>query len=149
MIGAKEEYKELKVLYNSHHSHTLMAEAAMHAANLLIRTHLGFSIRSQEIKPATFWSLDEPLYLLSHRCHRTFTKEIRVWILRDANIVIDDCLKVPYYTIFHQFHRAVRGPTALYLICIAPNPSVVLNFSCLKVALQSSIQSSLFLCLHL
>ena len=58
-------------------------------------------------------------------------------------------LKVLYYTVFYQFHTAVRGPTTLYLKCIAPNPSVVLNFSCLKVALQSSIQSSLFLCLHL
>ena len=58
-------------------------------------------------------------------------------------------LKDPYYTVFHQFHTAVRGPTTLYSICIAPNPSLVLNFSCLKVALQSSIQSSLFLCLHL
>ena len=48
-------------------------------------------------------------------------------------------LKVPYYTCFHQFHTAVRGPTALYSIYIVPNPSLVLNFSCLKVALQSSI----------
>ena len=42
-------------------------------------------------------------------------------------------LKVPYLTVFHEFHTAVRGPATLYLICIAPNPSVVLNFSCLKV----------------
>ena len=34
-------------------------------------------------------------------------------------------LKVPHYTVFHQFHTAVRGPTTLYLKCIAPNPSVV------------------------
>ena len=58
-------------------------------------------------------------------------------------------LKVPYYTVFHQFHTAVRGPTTtVYLICIAPNPSVVLNFSFLKVALLSSTESRLFLCLH-
>ena len=65
-----------------------------------------------------------------------------VYLLYRYNIV----LKVPYYTVFHQFDTAVRGPTTMYSICIAP--SVVLNFSCLKVALQSSIQSSLFLCLH-
>ena len=29
-------------------------------------------------------------------------------------------LKVPYYTVFHQFDSDVRGPTALYSICIAP-----------------------------
>ena len=57
-------------------------------------------------------------------------------------------LKVPYYTVFHQFHTAVRGPTTLYLKYIAPNPSMVLNFSCLKVAQVSSTESSLFLCLH-
>ena len=49
----------------------------------------------------------------------------------------------------HQFHTAVRGPTTLYSICVAQNPSVVLNFSCLKVALLSSTESRLFLCLHL
>ena len=37
----------------------------------------------------------------------------------------------------------------LYLVCIATNPSVVLNFSCLKVAQVSSTESRLFLCLHL
>ena len=37
-------------------------------------------------------------------------------------------LKVPYYTVFQQFHTAVGGPTTLYLKCIAPNSSVVLNF---------------------
>ena len=58
-------------------------------------------------------------------------------------------LTVPYYTVLHQFHTAVRGPTTLYSICIAPNTSVVLNSSCLKVALLSSVQSTLFLCLHL
>ena len=58
-------------------------------------------------------------------------------------------LKVPYYTVSHQFHTAVRGPKTLNSICIVPNPYMFLNFSCLKVALQSSIQSSLFLCLHL
>ena len=58
-------------------------------------------------------------------------------------------LKVPYYTVFHEFHTAVRGPTTLYSICIAPNTSVVLNSSCLKVALLSSIQSTRFVCLHL
>ena len=58
-------------------------------------------------------------------------------------------LKVPYYTVFHQFHTAVRGPTTLYLKCIAPSPSVVHNFSCLKVNQVSSTESRLFLCLHL
>ena len=58
-------------------------------------------------------------------------------------------LKVPYYTVFHQFGTAVRGQTTLYSICIAPNTSVVLNSSCLKVALLSSVHSTLFLCLHL
>ena len=71
-------------------------------------------------------------------------KMLRTW--QNANKYV---LKVPYYTVFHQFHTAVRGPTALYSICIALNPTMVLNFSCLKVALQSSTQSSLFLCLHL
>ena len=33
-----------------------------------------------------------------------------------------------------QFHTAVRGQATLHLKCIAPNPSLVLNFSCLKVA---------------
>ena len=58
-------------------------------------------------------------------------------------------LKVPYYTVFHLFHTAVRGPETLYLKCIAPNPSMVLNFSCLKVTLLSSTESRLFLCLHI
>ena len=58
-------------------------------------------------------------------------------------------LKVPYYTVFHQFHTAVRGPTTLYLKCIAPNPSEVLNFSSLKVTQVSSTESRLLLCLHL
>ena len=49
-------------------------------------------------------------------------------------------LKVPYYTVFNQFHTAVRGQTTLYLKCIAPNPSVVLNFSCLKVVQVSSTE---------
>ena len=31
-------------------------------------------------------------------------------------------LEVPYYTVFHQFHTAVRGSTTLYLKCIAPKP---------------------------
>ena len=52
-------------------------------------------------------------------------------------------LQVPYYTVFHQYHTAVRGPKTLCSIC------KVLNFSCLIVTLQSSIQGSLFLCLHL
>ena len=50
-------------------------------------------------------------------------------------------LKVPHYTVFHQFHTAVRGPSTLYLRYIAPNPSLVLNFSCLKVALLSAAVS--------
>ena len=54
--------------------------------------------------------------------------------------------KVPYYTVVHQFDTAVRGLKTLYSICITPNPCMVLNFSCLKLALQSSIQSSLILC---
>ena len=58
-------------------------------------------------------------------------------------------LKVLYYTVFHQFHTAVRGPTTLYLKCIAPNPSIVLNFSCLKVTQVSSTKIRLFLCLQL
>ena len=37
----------------------------------------------------------------------------------------------------------------MYLICIAPNPSMFLNFSCLKVTLLSSTESRLFLSLHL
>ena len=49
-------------------------------------------------------------------------------------------LHIPYYTVFHQFHTAVRGPTTLYSKCIAPNPSVVLNFSSLKVAQVSSTE---------
>ena len=58
-------------------------------------------------------------------------------------------LKVPSCAAFDQFHTAVRGPTTLYLKCISPNPSVVLNFSCLKVTQVSSTESRLFLCLHL
>ena len=50
-------------------------------------------------------------------------------------------LKVPHYTVFHQFHTANRSPTILYSIFIAPNPSLVLNFSCLKVALLSAAVS--------
>ena len=57
-------------------------------------------------------------------------------------------LKVPYYTVFHQFHTAVRGPTTLYSICIASNTSVVLKFSCLKVAQVSSTESRLPCLLH-
>ena len=49
-------------------------------------------------------------------------------------------LKVPYYTGFHQFHTTVRDPTTLFPKCIAPNRSVVLNFSCLKVAQVSSTE---------
>ena len=39
---------------------------------------------------------------------------------------------ISYNTFFQQFHTAVRGPTTLYSKFIAPNSSVVLNFSCLK-----------------
>ena len=70
----------------------------------------------------------------------------KVCLIQSTDI---SALKVPYYTVFHQFHTAVRGPTTLYSICIAPNTSVLLNSSCLKVALLRSIQSTLFLCLHL
>ena len=56
-------------------------------------------------------------------------------------------LKVPNYTVCHQFSH--RGPTTLYSICSAPNSSVVLNFSCLKVTQVSSTESRLFLYLHL
>ena len=78
-------------------------------------------------------------------CRRTMKPDMHIWLVEDAAIY----LKVPYYTVFHQFHTAVRGPTTLYSICIAPNTSVVLNSSCLKVALLSSVHSTLFLCLHL
>ena len=47
-------------------------------------------------------------------------------------------LKVPYYMVFHQFNTAVRSPKTLYSNHIAPNPSLVLNFSWLKVAQLSS-----------
>ena len=47
-------------------------------------------------------------------------------------------LKIPYYAVFHEFHRAVRGPTTLYSKCNAPYLSMVLNFSCLKAAQVSS-----------
>ena len=50
---------------------------------------------------------------------------------------------------FSSISHAVRGLATLYLKCIAPNPSMVLNFSCLKVAQVSSTESRLFLCLHL
>ena len=53
-------------------------------------------------------------------------------------------LNVPYYTVFHQYNTA--GPTTLYLKCIAPNPSVVLNFSCLKVTQVSSTERSFCAC---
>ena len=58
-------------------------------------------------------------------------------------------LKVPYYTVFHQFHTADRGPATLFSRSIGPNPSMVLDFSCLKVAQVSSTENRLFLCLHL
>lgn len=57
-------------------------------------------------------------------------------------------LKVPYYT-FHQFHTAVRGPTTVYSKRLATNPSMVLNFSHLRVAQVSSPENRLLLCLHL
>ena len=60
---------------------------------------------------------------------------------------IPKVLKVPFYNVFHQFHTAVT--TTLYSKCIAPNPFMVLNFSCLKVAQVSSTEIRLFLCLHL
>ena len=60
-----------------------------------------------------------------------------------------EMLKVPYYTVFCQFHTAVRDPTTLNLKCIAPNPPMVLNFSCLKVTQMSSTESRLFLCLNM
>ena len=52
---------------------------------------------------------------LSHTCPVLYTYDT----VRTAD------LKVPYYTVFHQFHIAVRGPTTLYSICIASNPFVV------------------------
>ena len=75
----------------------------------------------------------------------TIVEQLFWWVMCNLYYL----LKFPYYTVFHQFHTAVRGPTTLYLKWIAPNPSVVLNFSCLKVALLSSTEGRRFLCLHL
>lgn len=50
--------------------------------------------------------------------------------------------------ILYQFHTAVTVPITVYSKCLAPNTSMVLNFSHLKVA-QVCCPENRLLCLHL
>ena len=100
-----------------------------------VRVEYGTQIITYYITYIT-WFWNQRIWTVSLKMtqsdHQNNYKLINSWQLLDnsslwkKNTKSLKCpLKVPYYTVFHQFHTAIRGPTALYSICIGPNPSMV------------------------
>ena len=104
---------------------------------LLSLKHMTFDIR------AKYWGPSFKTIKLVRESHRATTQLIKEY----SHILYQ--IKGPILYCFSSISHSCQRSNSSVFDMHCPKPICGPEFSCLKVALQSSIQSSLFLCLHL